>query len=98
MTSRKKRGGTFDKKVLDPATYYKNFFGDQLSKTARKGWIPVKCPFHDDHNPSLVVNLDHGGFHCFGCGAKGDLMNFHMKKNNLPFIEAAKSLGAWKNV
>ena len=31
------------------------------------------CPFHDDHNPSLKVSR---GFHCFGCGAQGDVITF----------------------
>lgn len=31
------------------------------------------CPFHEDHNPSLKVSR---GFHCFGCGAQGDVITF----------------------
>lgn len=31
------------------------------------------CPFHDDHNPSLKVSR---GFHCFACGAQGDVITF----------------------
>ena len=32
------------------------------------------CPFHEDHNPSLKLNEDY--FYCFGCGAKGDVIDF----------------------
>jgi len=91
-----RRRGYFDRKALDPRSYYRKIFVEQLSKTARDGWIQVRCVFHDDHNPSLSVNLIHGGYKCFSCGAKGDLLSFHMRKHNLPFIEAAKSIGAWK--
>ena len=30
------------------------------------------CPIHEDVNPSMMVNLDNGMFHCFGCGCHGD--------------------------
>ncbi len=33
--------------------------------------IMIICPFHDDKNPSLSVDLDQGVYHCFGCGASG---------------------------
>lgn len=38
----------------------------------------IVCPFHQDINPSMVVNLrkDAGFFHCFGCGASGDAADF----------------------
>lgn len=32
------------------------------------------CPFHDDRHPSLKLNEDY--FYCFGCGAKGDVIDF----------------------
>ena len=34
------------------------------------------CPFHDDKNPSLSVNIKKQYFHCFGCGASGDVFKF----------------------
>lgn len=33
----------------------------------------ARCPFHDDHHPSLKLGR---GFHCFGCGAQGDVLTF----------------------
>jgi DNA primase len=33
-----------------------------------------------------------GGFHCFGCGEKGDLISFHAKLNRLSFREAMADL------
>jgi DNA primase len=38
------------------------------------------------------VYLKHGGFHCFGCGEKGDLITFHAKLNRLSFPEAIEDL------
>lgn len=50
------------------------------------------CPFHDDHNPSLVVYSDTGTFHCYGCGAHGDVFEFLMKMENLSFSEALEAV------
>jgi DNA primase len=36
----------------------------------------VHCPFHDDERPSCSVNLAEGLFHCFGCQAKGNVLEF----------------------
>ncbi len=35
-----------------------------------------RCPFHDDKNPSLVVNKKYQLYICFGCGASGDVVTF----------------------
>ena len=60
------------------------------------GWQTVRCPFHDDKHASLSVNLEHGGFRCHACGAKGgDILAFHMRRHDLGFKAAAKELGAW---
>ena len=50
------------------------------------------CPFHDDHKPSLSVNFDTGDYVCYGCGAKGSIFDYHMKKYNVSFKEALISL------
>lgn len=34
------------------------------------------CPFHDDQKPSLNINLEKRNFHCFACGAKGNVLDF----------------------
>jgi DNA primase len=36
----------------------------------------ILCPFHDDHNPSLKIYPKTNTFHCFGCGATGDQIQF----------------------
>jgi len=33
--------------------------------------ITIKCVFHNDHSPSLVIYPRDGGFHCYACGAHG---------------------------
>jgi DNA primase len=50
------------------------------------------CPFHHEKTPSFYVDPDRGLFHCFGCGAGGDLFDFVMRTGNLTFMEAAQEL------
>lgn len=38
----------------------------------------IVCPFHNDQNPSLLVNLAEGTWYCFGCGLNGDAYKFVM--------------------
>ena len=39
----------------------------------------IKCPFHDDNKPSCKIYIDTNTFHCFGCGATGDQIEFIQK-------------------
>lgn len=57
---------------------------------ARNGM--VCCPFHDDRNPSMKLNEDY--FYCFGCGAKGDVIEFTSKLFGINAQEAAQKLSA----
>lgn len=61
-----------------------------LKRTSR-GYVCL-CPFHSEKTPSCHVHADDGYFHCFGCGAGGDVITFTMKIENLSYIEAVKLL------
>lgn len=50
------------------------------------------CPFHNEKTPSFTVNNEKGFYHCFGCGAHGDIIKFMMDLEKLPFIEAVERL------
>jgi DNA primase len=52
------------------------------------------CPFHNEKSPSFYVNDDKGFYHCFGCGAHGDVIKFLTEQEGLGFIEAVKQLAA----
>ncbi len=56
------------------------------------------CPFHNEKTPSFSVNENKGFYHCFGCGAHGDIISFVMNTENLPFIEAVKKLASRANM
>lgn len=78
-----------------PGQYYR----DQGLKLSGGGaWKSAQCPFHDDTSPSLRVRIETGAFRCMVCGARGgDVLSFHMQRHRLPFIEAARDLGAWED-
>lgn len=50
------------------------------------------CPFHNEKSPSFSVNGDRQMFHCFGCGAGGNVYTFVMNYENYSFPEAVKLL------
>ena len=81
------------KAAIDPEAFYRSALPDLKGKPNTQGWILAVCPFHADTNPSLAVNLKRGGFHCFGCGQKGDVISFHAKLNHLSLRDAIDDLG-----
>jgi DNA primase len=53
-----------------------------------------RCPFHEDHEPSFAVYPGSGTFHCFGCGAHGDVIDFVMRIEHFTFAQALDTLDA----
>lgn len=53
------------------------------------------CPFHEDKNPSLKVSLKNGKWlwHCFGCNKSGNVLDFVMAYEKIPFARAYEKLG-----
>ena len=49
----------------------------------------ARCPFHEDHNPSMKVD---GRFYCFGCHASGDVIDFTARIFGISLKDAAKKL------
>jgi DNA primase len=50
------------------------------------------CPFHDEKTPSFTVSPDKGFYHCFGCGAHGNAIDFVIAYENRSFPEAVEAL------
>jgi DNA primase catalytic core len=59
------------------------------------------CPFHEEKTPSFTVNPKTNLYHCFGCGAGGDVIGFVCKKEGIGFREAVQRLvqssGVWSS-
>ncbi|WP_110926896.1 DNA primase [Bacillus massiliglaciei] len=56
------------------------------------------CPFHGENTPSFSVSADKQIFHCFGCGAGGNVFTFLMDMEGYNFVEAAKNLAEKGNI
>jgi len=56
-----------------------------------KSW-KGRCPFHEDNSPSLVVRQDTQRFRCYGCGARGDVIEFWEKFNRVDKKDAIREL------
>jgi DNA primase len=52
------------------------------------------CPFHKEKTPSFTINDEKGFFHCFGCGAHGDVIGFIRDYEHLGYREAVERLAA----
>lgn len=52
------------------------------------------CPFHDEKSPSFTVSDQKGFYHCFGCGAHGDVIRWMTDQRGLGFMDAVKELAA----
>jgi DNA primase len=50
------------------------------------------CPFHEERSPSFVIQKGDSHYHCFGCGAHGDAIQFLMTHLRMSFVEAVESL------
>lgn len=50
------------------------------------------CPFHKEKTPSFHISDEKGVYHCFGCGAHGDVISFVMQQEGLSFKEAVEKL------
>ncbi len=50
------------------------------------------CPFHQEKTPSFYVSPEKGMWHCFGCGAGGDVLDFVQRMDGLTFAEAVAKL------
>lgn len=62
----------------------------ELSKVA-DGW-KATCPFHSDQSISLLVNDKKGFYHCFGCGAHGDAIQWLTDHDHMKFLDAVTTL------
>jgi len=56
------------------------------------GNISLVCPFHNDQEASMSVNLKKDLFYCFGCGWKGDAIDFVAKKEGINRLQAMKKV------
>lgn len=56
------------------------------------------CPFHNEKTPSFTVNEEKQFYHCFGCGAHGNAIDFLMNFDRLDFVESIEELATMHNL
>ena len=96
-----------DKKLLPEPEFEDQRFTDYQLDQAREvpiesmydgnlrntyGKLVGLCPFHEEKTPSFTIFTNENKFHCFGCQAHGDAIDFYMKLHNCDFVQAVKDL------
>jgi len=83
-------------KKIDFSEFYKSFI-PSLKVNGKPEALGLCC-FHDDHNPSMRVNLESGLYYCPVCGAGGDIFSFYMRVKDVDFPTALREIGAMARV
>ena len=68
--------------------------GKRIKLLKRGNEFLAVCPFHNDTKPSLSIVDDKNFYHCFACGAHGDIIKFTMETEGLNFPETIEKLAA----
>lgn len=79
--------------TVDPATVYADLLPDLAHRS--KGFAWARCPFHDDNNPSLCVNVESGWYQCksSSCGETGsNIVGFVSRLLGYEYAEARRYL------
>jgi DNA primase len=79
---------------IRPLLNYEQLFGEFVQLNGRGDERTAKCAFHEDSNPSMSVNVVEGLYYCHNpeCGARGDFIEFFMKKTDRDFSSAVREL------
>lgn len=75
--------------VVSPRTELRRAGGDRWQG---------RCPFHDERTPSFGISPSKKMYHCFGCGAGGDVFRFVQEAEGLDFADAVQALAERFNV
>jgi DNA primase len=74
------------------ATDFVSLAGEHLALKRVGRRLVGLCPFHVEKSPSFSVNSELGLYHCFGCGASGDVITFVREIEHLDFVDAVEKL------
>src|SRR5438270_6706642 len=84
--------GSFSDTVKQQADIVRVIGGYVKLKKAGAQNFSGLCPFHSEKTPSFSVHATRQFFHCFGCGASGDVFSFVQKIENITFPEAVRAV------
>ena len=69
-----------------------DLIGSRLTLKRAGSVYKACCPFHKEKTPSFHVNPIRRTYHCFGCGAHGDIFKFLMQSDGMTFMDAVRTL------
>ncbi|MBR6412524.1 MAG: DNA primase [Alphaproteobacteria bacterium] len=72
--------------------------GKKVKLTRRGHEYTGLCPFHKEKTASFTINDEKGFYHCFGCGAHGDIFTYLVEAEKMPFMEAVEHLASMAGV
>ena len=87
--------GIVPKRTLETIRYQNDIaelIGSYIQLQRAGANFKANCPFHKEKTPSFHVNTERQIFHCFGCGAGGDVFKFLMQYEGLDFMGAVRML------
>ncbi len=84
------RRSELDRELILARLLPQDIYGSGLKKNS-KGFV-MRCPFHEDKEPSFQVYADNKSFRCFGCGISGSAFDFVMRKEGLDFPTALRCI------
>jgi len=87
----KKKGNSITPADVEVAKKYSIY---DILGIANHGYklLSIKCPLHDDQDPSFVIYNEKNTWYCFGCNEGSDSIDLYMKLNKVSFIDAVKYL------
>jgi hypothetical protein len=91
----------FRRELQPPARQLYERDGFVVGRQNRAGWAMAKGqpPCHRSKSGhSFSININHGGFCCFGCDTRGSMADYVMLRDHCDFRAAAKTLGVWWDV
>jgi len=85
-----------DLKARWPILDYLSYFEPKLVLTGHGRWLVGRCPWHDDQHPSLWVDCERNLWGCHGCGAHGDILNWHARHLEKGMSTAVRDLARYQ--
>ena len=80
------------KELVRSRTDIVGLVGESLTLVQAGADFKALCPFHDDHNPSMMVYPDRQTFRCWVCQEGGDVFSWVQKRENVGFRESLEIL------
>jgi DNA primase len=93
MPRQRKPPGWIDFKAVKAAASFEAVLAHYDVAFTQKGdELTASCPFHEDKKPSFKVNVEKGVFNCFGCNAKGNVLEFVQRMDGGSLVQSARTV------